>query len=318
MNRDVYLSEITHYLATLTTQISLSAASGLLDLNILSEDFIRDFFNKIYKLNLENINIVERENFPAIDLGDKSKKVAIQVTSDGASAKVKKTLGKFIENKLYDDFENLRIVILNMRKPNYTTNFETNGNFVFNQHQDIISLEEVVKDIRNLSVEQIKDISELCKAEFERIRPNTNTIANEIQTIMDLIVYLTSNKLSNGHKPGNVPPDPEYKIQNRFADHATFLMNEMQAILPIYGESREKAENALGMDTARIVLRARYLMNKSDQVLTESNGNPKEALTRLTTYFSNELSKSGKKYDDGAIRFFLIQEIINCNVFPNS
>ena len=42
-----------------------------------------------------------------------------------------------------------------------------------------------------------------------------------------------------------------------------------------------------------------------------------EALNKLVNFFEIKLGKNGKKYDKAAIKFYLINELIKCNVFPN-
>ena len=61
---------------------------------------------------LENLNLTTGLNYPGIDLGDKSARVAIQVTSTPGSDKIKATLTKFVEYKLYRDCDRLIVYIL--------------------------------------------------------------------------------------------------------------------------------------------------------------------------------------------------------------
>lgn len=51
--------------------------------------------------------------------------------------------------------------------------------------------------------------------------------------------------------------------------------------------------------------------------LDEAQDNPVDALSKLVLFFEEKLGSSGKKYDQMAIKFFLINEMIKCNVFPN-
>ena len=41
------------------------------------------------------------------------------------------------------------------------------------------------------------------------------------------------------------------------------------------------------------------------------------ALNKLVIYFETKLSANGKKYDRSAIKFYLVNEMIKCRVFPN-
>ena len=60
-----------------------------------------------------------------------------------------------------------------------------------------------------------------------------------------------------------------------------------------------------------------YLQDISVQFLEEEHDNPIAALNKLVTYFEEKLSINGKKYDRSAIKFYLVNEMIKCRVFPN-
>ena len=65
------------------------------DINRVSEDVLILLLSEVYDhKNLENLNVSEGSNFPAIDLGDKEKRVAYQITSTSTSDKIKDTLKK--------------------------------------------------------------------------------------------------------------------------------------------------------------------------------------------------------------------------------
>ncbi len=60
-----------------------------------------------------------------------------------------------------------------------------------------------------------------------------------------------------------------------------------------------------------------YLMNWSDRVLSELGGDPKAALEALAGKVLRMMGSSEVAFDDGAIRYYLINQLIACNVFPN-
>jgi hypothetical protein len=51
--------------------------------------------------------------------------------------------------------------------------------------------------------------------------------------------------------------------------------------------------------------------------LTESDGNPRQALEQVVRHFASLLARQSVDYDESAIRFFLLDQTIACNVFPN-
>ena len=61
-------------------------------------------------------------------------------------------------------------------------------------------------------------------------------------------------------------------------------------------------------------------MSKKEIVVSDvekEHDNPIAALNKLVTYFEEKLSINGKKYDRSAIKFYLVNEMIKCRVFPN-
>lgn len=91
LNRENYIKKISDGLGTLTYTIKARNISSLYDINICAEGFFAKFLNLAYGYNLMNLNILDR-NMAAIDLGDEILEIAIQVTSDNTSTKIKKPL----------------------------------------------------------------------------------------------------------------------------------------------------------------------------------------------------------------------------------
>ena len=85
----------------------------------------------------------------------------------------------------------------------------------------------------------------------------------------------------------------------------------------IYGEAIETINQTIGIDEAQDIIIMFYLQDISMQFLDETNDNPIQALNKLVGYFDDKLSVNGKKYDRAAIKFYLVNEMIKCRVFPN-
>ena len=73
----------------------------------------------------------------------------------------------------------------------------------------------------------------------------------------------------------------------------------------------------MGIDEAQILISDYFLQDISVQYLNEENNDPVKALQNLVSYFEKKISNHGKKYDLKAIEFFLVDQIIKCNIFPN-
>lgn len=315
MNRENYLKIITDYLGTLSYQVKYRNSINLYDINIIAESFYKDLLNKIFKYNLKNLNAVEK-NASAIDLGDEEKRIAIQVTSDSKSTKIKKSIEKFIEYKWFEKYDRLIILILTNKKK-YSTEFDTQGKFDFNIKSDVIDGEDLIKMVNEYSPKELKDIAQFLEDELlEKVNQRRKIQATEVETVIDLIEFITQHKISS-KKRLNTFVDPDHKINKRFKEYSEFLKNMYANLFVIYNEPIEEAKNVLGIDDVNEILINTFLMDISNNYLNENNGDCKEALDRLTEYFAKELEKIGKKCDFMAIKFYLISEIINCNVFPN-
>ena len=76
-------------------------------------------------------------------------------------------------------------------------------------------------------------------------------------------------------------------------------------------------EASKSIDSVTSLKISNYLKDESDINLTKENNNPKLALHSLVELFYGKLSSNGFKFDKQAIKFYLLDELIKCNVFPN-
>lgn len=314
MNKEVYLKNIAENLALLSREVSILNAVNLYDINIIAEDFFPGLLNLIYGYELKNANHLEK-NAPAIDLIDQKNRIAVQVTSDNSSTKIKHTIEEFNKSQAYHLYDRLVVLILTQKKK-YSSNFDTQGLFSFGKARDIWDVEKLIKDIRELETAQIKNVSDYLSEElYNKYYSVRETQAGEVDTIIDLIEYISQHRKVNKDRVTTV--DPEYKIYKRFKNFADKLITEYTTLYTIYGEALNIVNETLGIDEAQDIIIMFYLQDISVQFLEEEHDNPITALNKLVTYFEEKLSINGKKYDRSAIKFYLVNEMIKCRVFPN-
>lgn len=164
LTRQKLISEINSKLAWIKASVELNCSLNLLDCNIHMEHFLIGLLNRVYGYSLVNLN-AEESNFISIDLGDREKRIAIQVTSDNTSTKIKETLKKFFENHYERDFDTLIIVIIGSKK-NYTAEFKTENGFVFSQEQHVWDFTKIYQDIGNKGTEDIREIANYLSREL--------------------------------------------------------------------------------------------------------------------------------------------------------
>lgn len=88
--------------------IKTNQESGFNDMTRILESITLNIFNVTHSLNLVNKNQL-KTNFPAIDLADDNKRIAIQVTTNADSKKIKNTIEKFENSGLNNNYEKLYI-----------------------------------------------------------------------------------------------------------------------------------------------------------------------------------------------------------------
>lgn len=317
MERQNLINDVTSYFARLEASVKLNNSNGLTDINSYSEDFFCNILNKIFDLNLINLNTV-KTNFPSVDLGDVDRQISIQVTSENTNKKIKETIKKFDEHALSSKFKTLRFVLISSKKPSSKSKITGPKDVSFDFSKDILCLADLIAEIRSLSVTKINEILSVLKEELDsqKDRKSELVLANEVETIADLVVFLSDNKELD-KKIWVEEPDPQKKIEHRFSTESAFLKSQIVDLLPRYSIARNEVDEKLGLDSVKVQFIRDFLRMKSDVLLTQSNGDPKKALDNLTEYFATEIGKNGKKHDYQAIRFYLLDELIKCNVFPN-
>jgi hypothetical protein len=78
----------------------MNNASGNFDINKWAEKLLIPILNEVYNYNLKNLEI-EKKNTAAIDLGEKDKKIAYQVTIDTSVEKIRDTIFKYYRYPLH-------------------------------------------------------------------------------------------------------------------------------------------------------------------------------------------------------------------------
>ena len=84
-----------------------------------------------------------------------------------------------------------------------------------------------------------------------------------------------------------------------------------------YGAILEAVKKESDFGQVKLRRAARYLKNYSDAILTKCNGDPKEALSHIIADFKSLLGNNGYTFDEGAAEFYVIEQLVKCNIFPN-
>ena len=170
MNLKKSQDRIRDLMTRFVTEINAASAMGQTDINHVSENVLIPLLSEIYgHTDLRNLNVSEAPNHPAIDLGDKKIRTAYQITSRPDSPKIKSTLRKFVEYKLYEKYDHLIIYILTEKQKRYQgRGFDEiiQGKFSFDKKNDILDYRDLLKEISGFSLEKSQKIENILEQHF--------------------------------------------------------------------------------------------------------------------------------------------------------
>jgi hypothetical protein len=313
MNRARLLEGISYYLTHLRLSVEHLNSLNLQDINVHAETFFRDFLNLALGYQLKNINIVER-NARAIDLGDEGERIAIQVTSTSDLAKIRHTHKGFVAGGLDGKYDRLVVLIIGEKKRYREPVLGGDGSFSMSLTDDIWDVPELLRKIGDLSLGKLECCRDFLRNELAIAVPRQ---ANEVDTLIRVIEVLSAAEEGLSAADNREDPDPEGKIRDRFAYHAEFLERQYVDLHEIYGRTLAEVNKHSDLGHVRVRKLQVYLMNWSDRVLTDHGGDPKAALEFLAAKVLLMMGTSEVPFDDGAVRYYLIDQLIACNVFPN-
>lgn len=309
-NREEYIKRISKYLTTMRVEVELRNSIKWYDINIIAENFYKDLLN-LYGYNLSNLNLTN-PNADSVDLIDETNKIAIQVTSRNDTTKIHDTIKGFYNNPEYDDYKRLIMLLIGKPKLDYPKTDFTKGNLLsFDKKEDIIDIADIMRKFESFLPEQLEPIIDFLEKEIENKIKKIDS--NEVETIIRLIEFLSDeNNLVIEEEIGeNI--DPERKIRKRFSDYSLNLENWYKDLLADYSESLRVAKELVGIDGVKARIIRAFLKDISDRFLSKADNNPRIALDNLIDFFEQKIINCHRV----AIKFYLLDELINCNVFPN-
>ncbi|RUR24265.1 SMEK domain-containing protein [Legionella qingyii] len=314
LSRKELIEKIINLLSLLQNNVKLGNTINLTDTNIHSENFYRDLLNLIFDYELNNINTAQ-QNSVAIDLYDEKNKIAFQITATGSLVKTRETVTGFIKNELYKKYDKLIILNIVQKKKHKDKFVGDDKIFQINTKEDIWDISTLLNHINNFQLEKLKEIYQFLHKEISI--GNEYKISKEIRTFISLIQLLSDESQPSVGKGFIENPDPDFKIKERFQGHEQFLKNIYTELYAEYGQILDEVIQDPEIGTVKMRRLGTHLKIISDNTLKKCNGDPKKALEDLIAHFKEELSRSSMSFDEGAIRFFLVHELITCNVFPN-
>jgi len=172
MTRQELLQRSSTLLGRFAHEVKVANAMGLFDINTVAEDFLIPIFAIAFNCpDLCNQNRIQM-NFPAVDLGCKTSRISIQITSDSSSSKVCETLEKFESHNLGNDFDRLYVYVITERQKSYTSQKLTEAvnslSIEFDPSIDILDVQDLAKKLNELTNEQLECINTHLEEEFRQ------------------------------------------------------------------------------------------------------------------------------------------------------
>ena len=206
-------------LSVFVTRVKGATAMGQTDINTVSETVLIPLFAEIYGYKkLQNLNTTEHANYPGIDLGDEVSRVAFQITSTSNIGKVKDTLQKFVDHKLYKKYDRLIIYVLTERQKSYSEAAYKSiiqDKFDFNSGKDILDYRNILRDIADFQINKTHRIQDILESNFgegstplflqveEQVTERVHLNLLELffpQTIYTAEIIKSENRTSLSHK----------------------------------------------------------------------------------------------------------------------
>lgn len=162
-------NKIQFFLSLFVAQVKAARALSKTDINHVAETVLVPLFAEIYGYrDLRNLND-EQPNYPGIDLGDDTARVAFQITATTSSTKIKETLEKFVEHKLFEKYDHLIFYLLSDKQNSYSgRGFDdiVKGRFTFDKDKDIQDFTDILKKVAGLSLEKVQRVERILDAHF--------------------------------------------------------------------------------------------------------------------------------------------------------
>lgn len=198
MKRQKLLLNIAELLSRFKIQVGILNANSMLDINVVAEDFFIPILNEVYNCKLKNANLIEK-NYPAVDLVDKTNKIAIQITSTSTSKKVRETLEKIVKNDFHKIYDRFFILIITSRQEKYSSsmlNIATQEKFQFT-NDNVIDVEGLFRLIASLNVAKIEKMEVYLKNQYTDIQTTNDVLDTNLPSLKTKIDKFQDNFLKS-------------------------------------------------------------------------------------------------------------------------
>lgn len=158
--RDEAFNNISKILAVTRYDIEQRQLVNDYGLNIHAENWFRDIFNFVYGYFFENGNF-ESQNVAYIDLIDKKRKLAYQITTTKTRKKIDNTLKALLKEE-YQDYTIKIFYLLDKAEPSDKISKEIEKEFIdylINLNDILLDYRDLIRDINNLETNKLIELN---------------------------------------------------------------------------------------------------------------------------------------------------------------
>ena len=235
MNKDEYIGSIAGYFGRLFHEVRAQNAIGRFDINSTTEDFLIPILKIVFSCpDLTNQNQIQ-QNFPAVDLGCRTKRISFQVTTDATSAKIIKTLEKFKQHRLDAHFDSVYVITITEKQASYTAPALDAAisalSIEFSKLDHILDLEDILLRIKLLSTGDLEIVNAYLKSEFEKSDQHARFRENLDQFLEFSTRKIDVEKTSKKYIPDIFVETHSTKEEMRSFSHPLFFYRKVQDAL---------------------------------------------------------------------------------------
>lgn len=221
MNRADYYNCIEERLSVLAYRIEKRSKLNILDYHIHSENFYRDFFNLIYRWELNNANTAQ-QNVEAIDLIDNNSHIIVQVSATNTKTKIQNSLNK-LPHQRYKGFNFKFISIAKGASDLRNSVYQVPEGIVFNPTTDIYDVDLILRRIQALQIDDLKNVYDFIAKEL-----GTETPTIQMESDLTKVIRLLAKEDLSITEPITVQQEFEIsqKIDFNNLSNAKVLISE--------------------------------------------------------------------------------------------
>lgn len=154
--RQEAFNSISRVLAITRYDIEQRQLINDLGLNIHGENYFRDVFNFVYEYNFVNDNF-ESQNSACVDLVDKMRNLAYQITTTRTKEKLEKTF-KALKKDKYKNYTIKIFYLLDKSKPNKDTVEEFKKDYDIDLKTSLIDYTDLINKINDLTTDKLIEL----------------------------------------------------------------------------------------------------------------------------------------------------------------